>query len=388
MQNLNQSIESDVGVGTNQSQRPARDAILDREKWGPEMGKSIISLLLLAIAWIPGVAAGDELALAENAPERYVVVKGDTLWDIAARFLKDPWRWPDIWGLNKEEIKNPHWIYPGEVILLDFTGGTPRLRLEGGGDAAWRLVVTKLSPTARKYELAAAAVPSIPIAAIEPFLTKPLVVDERELDTAPILVAGPENRIVLSAGDIAFAKGVVWEEGPLWSIFRPGRKLIDPDTKELLGREAVHLGEGQVREFGEVSTITITKSNQEITPGNRLVKAPETQALPYIPHAPDGKIKGKVIAASDSSVSEIGPQSVVVLNRGARDGLEVGNVLALYRDRPMVRPAGATDSKEKIRLPPERYGIVFVFRVFEKVSYALVMKSSLPVNLLDVVQTP
>ena len=353
------------------------------------MGKSIISLLLLLTAWLPGTSLGDELALAESAPDRYVVVKGDTLWDISARFLRDPWRWPDIWGLNKDQIKNPHWIYPGDVILLDFTGMTPRLRLEGvDGATDWRLVVTKISPTIRKQDLAVSAIPSIPVDAITPFLTKPLVIDEREMGAAPLLVAGPENRVVLSAGDTAYAKGVVYEDGTEWNVYRPGRDLIDPDTRELLGREAVHLGELKVTQFGDISRVAITKSVLEITPGDRLVKIVPATVLPYIPRAPGKSIVGKVIAGPHSSVTEIGPQMVVVLNRGARDGLETGNVLALYRDLPMVRPAGAKDPKERIKLPRERYGVVFVFRVFEKVSYALVMHTTRPVNLLDAVQTP
>jgi hypothetical protein len=354
------------------------------------MGKSIISLLLLLTVWMaPGTSVADELALAENAPDRYVVVKGDTLWDISARFLRDPWRWPDIWGLNKDQIKNPHWIYPGDVILLDFTGMTPRLRLQGiDGATDWRLVVTKLSPAIRKLDLAASAIPSIPLEAIAPFLTKPLVVGKGEMAGAPILVAGQENRVILSAGDTAYAKGVVSEDGTEWNIYRPGRNLVDPDTKELLGREAVHLGELKVSQFGDVSRVAITKSILEITPGDRLVKIVPVPLLPYIPHAPSKQIKGKVIAASHDSVTEIGPHMVVVLNRGAREGLETGNVLALYRDLPMVKPAGATNPKERIKLPAERYGVVFVFRVFEKVSYALVMHTTRPVNVLDAVQTP
>jgi hypothetical protein len=163
--------------------------------------------------------SADEIKLAENVPDRYVVVKGDTLWGISARFLKDPWRWPDVWGLNKDEIKNPHWIYPGDVIVLDFTGNTPRLRKDGGGnngtgtgsngsDEEWRLMDTKLSPTIRRYPLAVGAISSIPASAIQSFLTRPLIVGEQELNLAPTLVAGPENRVILSAGDTAFAKGV------------------------------------------------------------------------------------------------------------------------------------------------------------------------------------
>ena len=359
------------------------------------MGKSIISLLLLAAAWTSGSTMADEIKLAENVPDRYVVVKGDTLWGISARFLKDPWRWPDVWGLNKEEIKNPHWIYPGDVIVLDFTGKTPRLHKGGAGgngndgsESDWRLMDAKLSPTIRKQMLASGAISSIPISAIQAFLVKPLVVGEQELNSAPTLVAGPENRVVLSAGDTAFAKGVVWEEQAGWSVYRPGRTLTDPDTKELLGREAIYLGDAQISEFGEVSTVLLTKATREIAPGDRLAKTPPSQSLSYVPHAPGNSTKGRVIAGPDGSVSEIGPLQVVIINRGSREGMEIGHVLALYRDRPLVTPANAVDPKEKLRLPAERYGIVFIFRVFEKVSYALVMNATRPVNVLDVVQAP
>lgn len=362
------------------------------------MGKSIISLLLLAAAALPGAAAADEVQITENAPDRYVVVKGDTLWDISGRFLKDPWRWPDVWGLNKDEIKNPHWIYPGDVVILDFTGKTPRLRREGdaaggtgsgdGTSGEWNLISTKLSPGIRKQELTALAIPTVSMKTIGPFLSQARLVGERELDASPLLLAGQESRVVLSAGDVAFTKGVVWEDGSEWNVFRAGRKLVDPDTKELLGVEAVHLGEVHVSEFGEISTVTISKAIQEIAPGDRLVKAAPYSALPFVPRSPGTNITAKIVTGADNTVSELGPQSVVVINRGARDGLEVGHVLALYRDRPSVLPAGSTNKAKRIKLPQERYGLVLVFRVFEKASYALVMNTSRPVNVLDVARTP
>jgi hypothetical protein len=357
------------------------------------MGKSIISLLLLAAAWMSGNTQADEIKLAENAPDQYVVVKGDTLWGISAKFLKDPWRWPDVWGLNKDEIKNPHWIYPGDVVVLDLTGGTPRLHKGGAGNGGgseeeWRLMETKLSPSIRRLPLGAGAISTIPVSAIQPFLTRPLVVGEDELRAAPTLIAGPENRVVLSAGDTAFATGVVWEEGAGWSVYRPGRKLTDPDTKEFLGREVVYLGNAQITEFGEVSTVLMTKAVREIAPGDRLAKMPPAPGLSYVPHAPSSMIKGRVIAGPDNTVSEIAPMQVVVLNRGSREGIEIGHVLALYHDRTAVTPANAADPNEKVKLPPERYGVVVVFRVFDKVSYALVMNTTRSVNVLDIVQTP
>ncbi|MEO8003279.1 MAG: LysM peptidoglycan-binding domain-containing protein [Betaproteobacteria bacterium] len=363
------------------------------------MGKSIISLLIVAAwtcsAWTLGAQA-DEIQIAENAPDRYVVVKGDTLWGISGKFLKDPWRWPDVWGLNKDEIKNPHWIYPGDVVILDFTGKTPRLRKDGspggsdgeGSNVDWQLVNSKLSPSIRRQSLAVGAISSIPTSAIRPFLGRPLVMGEDELKVAPTLIAGQETRVVLSAGDTAFAKGVVREENNAWNVVRPGRTLTDPDSKEVLGLELIYLGDAQVTEFADVSTVVLTNARQEVEPGDRLARTPPMEGVAYVPHAPSGTIKGRVIGGPDDSFSEISSRQVVIINRGAREGVEVGHVLALYRDRPSVKPANAVDPKERVKLPAERYGVVFVFRVFDKLSYGLVLNSTRPVNVLDVVQNP
>ncbi len=366
------------------------------------MGKAIISVgaLALTVALTAPVFAQQEQtnptpeqppALAENPPARYVVVKGDTLWGIAARFLRDPWRWPDIWGLNRDEIKNPHWIYPGNVIILDFSGRTPRLHLEG--QPGWQLMVTKLSPKIRTEKLAA-AIPSIPPIKLDAFATKSLVVGENELASAPKIVAAPDNRIVLSAGDTAFVEGLAYGDGRSYQVLRPGRPFIDPDSQEVLGHEALYLGEAEVKEFGEISTVQLTKANQEIVPGDRLVSIASSAELPYMPHAPQGKINGKIIAAaSKDMISEIGPYSVVILNRGARDGLEIGNVLAVSRAERTVNPSYGTeymttDTSAPVMLPPRRYGLVFVFRVFERVSYALIMNATRPLNVYDAVQNP
>lgn len=400
MQNLNQSIgcgrrSPSTGHGAGGAARS--------EKRGPLMGKTIISVVLLALTAMLPTSSGaqDEVtpdspameprpqeapALVDSPPARYVVVRGDTLWDISARFLRDPWRWPDIWGLNRDQIRNPHWIYPGDVIVLDFSGATPRLRFEGDGD--WKLLITRLSPRIRTQGLPPSAIPSIAADNLNAFLTKPLVIGEYELAAAPRIVAAQETRVLLGPGDTAFAQGVVWSSGSRYQVVRPGRTFIDPDTREKLGIEAQYLGEAQVKEFGEISTLHIARAVQEMAPGDYLVDAPPVSVDPYMPRAPQNLIIGKIIAASNEAVSEIGPQSVVVLNRGRREGLEVGHVLAIYRAGAAVQPAGTSDRRARVRLPDERYGIVFVFRVFERVSYALVMNTSRPVHVRDIVRTP
>lgn len=389
------------------------------------MRHSIISaalgLTLAALLALPAWAQDEEkpLELADNPPDRYVVVKGDTLWGISKRYLKSPWRWPDLWGMNKDEVKNPHRIYPGNVLILDLSGATPRLRMEGeagpgGVVAAARGTgvgsTVKLTPKIRTEQIDAAPIPSIPSTAIEPFLNRPLVVDASQFNEGPRIVAAQENRVVMGAGDTAFVKGLKADSPLVWQVYRASKPLVDPGTKEVLGYEVIYLGDVRVREFGETTTVRILRARQEITVGDRLVLAPPSDVLAYVPHAAATNATGTVISAPETVISEIGQQQVIVLNRGAREGVEVGNVYALYRAGKEVAPRALPRSSsnevhrskietvqseydpknqnEPVMLPDERYGLTFVFRVFEKVSYALVMSSSRPVNLLDVVRAP
>lgn len=357
------------------------------------MGKAIIYRVLAAIAVLagPSLLSAQEtpstapLALVENPPSRYVVVKGDTLWDISARFLRDPWRWPDIWGLNRDEIKNPHWIYPGDVLVLDYTGDTPRLRFEG--DTGWTLVQQRLSPQMRTSPLDGAAVPTISPRLLKSFLSNTLVVDANQLALAPTIVSGQEGRTILGPGDIAYARGVESRAAKRFYAVRPGRTFTDPDTNEVLGYEAVFLGETRVRDRAEITTLKISRAIREINPGDRLLTASNTDDVPYMPRRPSRAISGKVIASANEGVSEIGPLTAVVLNRGARDGIEVGNVLDLSRAGDTVQAAGSADA-QPVRLPDERYGIVFVFKVYERLSYALVMNTTRSVKVNDFVLTP
>lgn len=331
----------------------------------------------------------ENVPLQDNVPARYVVVKGDTLWGISARFLKNPWKWPDVWGINRDHIRNPHLIYPGDVILLDLTGATPRLRLEGvadGGISRWygyELQRSELRPQMRSEPLGL-AIPTISPKAIEPFLIRPLVVDPAQVAAAPIIVANTDQRVIVSAGDTAYVTGLDQRKGPKWQVYRQGRVFQDPDSKEVLGFEAVYLGDADVTGFGEVSTVHIVRAQQEIAKGDRLAIAPPLQNTPYIPRAPERSVRGRVIAGADNTVFEMGTYSVLIMNRGARDGLEVGHVLGLYRSEGSI-PLG--DNKS-LPLPEQRYGLVLVFRVFNKMSYGLVMASRRPVNVFDTVRNP
>ncbi len=352
--------------------------------------KRIISAVLLATPLLlqPISASSEDAAvLKENPPDRYVVEKGDTLWDISARFLQNPWRWPDVWGINKEDIKNPHLIYPGDVIILDLSGATPRLRLEGmedGGQSRWS-GAEKVSPQIRSQDLSAAPIPTLPARLIEPFLSKPLLVDPDSVLRAPRIVATTDARVVVTAGDTVYAEGVKKNEGRRWTVYRQGRRFQDPDSKELLGYEAIYLGNFEVASFGDVSSGTITKVQQEITSGDRLAVSLPASAIPFVPHSPSKPIHGKVVAGSDGSVGEIPPLSVVVLNRGGRDGVEVGHVLGLFHSEGVVR---AANTGRTLRLPEERYGVAMVFRVFPRMAYALILNASRPVHINDVVHNP
>ena len=315
--------------------------------------------------------------IRDNAPDRHIVVKGDTLWDISAKFFKDPWKWPQIWGMNKDTIKDPHWIYPGDVIVLDRATGT--LRIGGEVKAGSSDTVVKLSPKARAQSSEHNAIPSIPVADIAPFLSQPLIVGPKGFLDAPTLVATYEQRVVLGSNDIAYVKGMSENQGVHWQIFRPGKTFLDPDSKEVLGQEAIYLGDADVEKFADVSTIRITKAIQEINKGDRLVQTSATLASNYVPHAPEQQLTARVISIY-GGVSQAGQNAVITLNKGRRDGVENGHVLALYRKGEVVN--------KSLTLPDVRYGLLFVFRTFNKVSYALVMQTRLPVELLDSAQTP
>ena len=340
----------------------------------------IISALILAVTAVCASAA-EPLKLVDNPPDQHVVVRGDTLWGISGKFLKEPWRWPEIWNMNREQIRNPHLIYPGQVVYLDRSGNSPRLRLGKPVSGTDKLSPQIYSESSQK------AIPSIPPNIIEPFLSQPLVVEEGQLDNVPRIVAGPEYRGMMGNGDPAFATGIADASVLRWNIFRPGKPLIDPDNGQTIGYEAFFLGNARLVQAGEPAALQIVTAKEEIMRGDRLMPAPPPNIISYVPHRADVEVAGRVMTIY-GGVNEGGKASVVSLNRGTNDGLEVGHVLGLFRNR--ISQAIDQDTMQRVDtpIPEERYALVFVFRVFAKVSYALVLESSRPVTIGDSARNP
>jgi LysM domain len=368
----------------------------------------LLALLLgLSAGWAQQ-QTGTVLELRPDAPDQYVVQRGDTLWDISAKFLQEPWRWPQIWRLNKDQIRNPHLIYPGNIVRLDRGGLT--------------LSIDRPQPRIREEAVTAEAVPTIPLKVIEPFLSQPLVIERGGLDGAPQIVATQEGRYNIGAGARAYVAGLGDAKDTLWQIYRPGLALVDPETRETLGYEAIFLGTARLMRRGEPSTVQILSSKQEIGEGDRLVIAPQPRIFAYAPRAPEQQISGRIMSIYDgrsyarsdylslapqtpgmgdersvlygTRYGETGPLAIVSLNRGAKAGLEPGHVLAIWRSATIVndRSTGpyymGAPKREPFQLPEERYGLLMVFRVFENLSYALTLQVERPVEPGDVVRTP
>lgn len=348
------------------------------------MRKSIIFVLLACLVHPSSVLAQSELTVQKDAPDKYIVQKGDTLWGIAGKFLKDPWRWPEIWRLNKEQVRNPHRIWPGDVIVLDRTTKPPKL--------AKAVDTIKLKPQVREESLPEQAIPAIPAKYIEPFLSRPLVIEKGGLDKAPRIVGSQRGTVYIGTGAVAYVSGLGDNKKPDWEVFRPGGPLIDPDTGKTLGFEALYLGSARLERPGEPATIRIVSAMQEISQGDRLLPSGPLVSNQYAPHPPSYTLSGRIIAVVGGlSNGEGGRNSIVSINRGSQQGLEMGHVLALLRTGasiPDPQSELSRDSAPRIRLPDERYGLAFVFRVFKQVSYALVMESSLPVAPGDTVRNP
>ncbi|MBI5461508.1 MAG: LysM peptidoglycan-binding domain-containing protein [Gammaproteobacteria bacterium] len=342
------------------------------------MANKFLGLVFASLLAAPVLA--DEIALNPNHPDSYVVVKGDTLWDISGRFLRDPWLWPEVWHVNPQ-IANPHLIYPGDVITLVYIDGKPQLRIDRGHPNV------KLSPTAREERLDR-AIPTIPIDAIKQFLTQPLVVGEGELEAAPYVVESADEHIVTGAGDRVYVRGLTDTTAGRYNLYKPGAKLIDPDTNEMLGIQAIYLGDATVQKFGEPATLALENTTREVGIGDRLksISADEIHAS-FLPHPPTADVKGRILAVLDG-VSQIGRYQIVAVSRGTREGMEVGHVLRVQQAGQEVKDKVTPAPNDMITLPDEDAGLVMLFRTFEKVSYGLVMEATRPIHVNDYITTP
>jgi hypothetical protein len=347
----------------------------------PHFSQKFTGLVIGLLLSCSALAAGP-VELNPSHPDRYTVVKGDTLWDIAAKFLRDPWHWPEVWYVNPQ-IENPHLIFPGDRIILTYQDGVPSLTLQRGPGLAHQ---DKLSPTVRSTPLDS-AIPTIPIDAIAQFLTRPYVMQEGELDKAPYVVHFLDDHIVGGAGISLYARSIEQQTPNRYAVVRPGKPYKDPDTNEILGYEASYVGNADLLRTGDPAKLLITTSEIEAVIGDRLIQADEDEPMVnFHPRPPESQILGRIISVING-VSQIGQYNIVVLNKGARDGLEPGHVLEILQGgheiRDVVLGRGA-----KVTLPLEDAGHLMVFRSFERVSFALIMDAIKPLHVLDWVRTP
>lgn len=416
------------------------------------MPNRILVVLALLGAGCAAALAAETPALNPEHPDRYTVQKGDTLWDIAGRFLQEPWQWPGLWRANPQ-IENPDLIYPGDVLTLKYVEGAPVVQLTRGGRPT-----VKLSPQVRELPLDREAVPTIPVDAIKQFLSRPRVVTEEEIESAPYVVSLGKEHLIGGAGSQIYVRGLDASGATHFTVYRRGREYRDPGAEgdELLGFEAVHIADAVLEKPGDPATLLLTSSKREVLSGDRLFASRDDEVQRnFMPRAPATEVHGSIISVVDG-VTQIGQHQIVVLNRGRSDGLEPGHVLAVLQSGELVRdrfggeqeqpfpdrsrdypPAprstsaadnlgaavvqsaqvvGATakdfyddtlgrgirqglegtrgdevvdpDAPNAVRLPSRPAGIVMVFRSFDRVSYALVMKATRAIHIEDIVTNP
>ncbi len=385
----------------------------------------LFSLVVAALVALPAtgsgqneqvevIESGDIVQLQPDYPTRYTVVKGDTLWDISTRFLRTPWHWPRIWKIN-EQIANPHLIYPGDVIVLRFVEGQPELTVVRGGQptpvqpgevpgevplvdedlpisevlegvaGAPNGRVVRLSPRVLSKPLLQ-PIPTISPEIILPFLSRPLIVDDDQLEKSGYVTIGLDDRIALGDHSEFYARGLPEDsEVEFYMLYRKGDKIKDPDTKKLLGYQAIYLGEAQMLRPGDPAKLVVTKVKQEILPSDDLLVAPLKAPLPYyFPHVPETELRGRILTALNA-VSEVGPFTIVSVNLGRRDGVEEGHVFRITRHAGKHKDPV---TRKKYKLPDEPSGLMMIFRPYEKLSYGLIINATRPIHILDAVETP
>jgi hypothetical protein len=335
--------------------------------------------ITIGLSFVVGTASADHVQLNPDHPDHYTVVRGDTLWDISGRFLSKPWQWPEIWH-NNPQIQNPHLIYPGDVIALSYVNGEPRLQVETPSDV-------RLSPEVRVSPIDR-AIPVIPMGAIRQFLSRPRVVSDRELREAPYIVDFVDEHIVGGNGDRIYVRAI--EEGTTqaFTVFRPGAPYREPVTGDILGYEAIYVADSQLERAGDPATLLLTRGEREAIIGDRLLPVEQEKIqLHFEPHAPNRPIEAHIIGVLDG-VSQIGQYQVVVIDKGIADGIETGHVLDIYQSGRPIRDIVSQRPGETVVSPPEHAGTLMIFRPFERVSYALIMKATRAIHVLDLAANP
>lgn len=358
-------------------------------------------------------ATGVPLAeLAPNAPDSYTVKSGDTLWAISGVFLKSPWRWPELWGMNMEQVRNPHRIYPGQVLYLEKVDGMARLRM-GEAPTGAPTDTVRVSPRTRIAGLPDTAIPALPPHVIEPFLNEAILVEDAEiLARAPRIVAVPENRVLITRGDRAYVRGragaPLVERDPNvvegFRVFRSATPLRDPLTRNIIGYEAKYLGGAELVRSESMqpvrttsggtestivpATVDITRAKEEIRVGDRLLPEPPRLLSSYVPRAPAGPVDGSIVSVYGDAVALVGQNQVVVINRGTAEGVENGHVMAILKAGRRVDDRSQSGERAQVKLPDERNGLLMVFRAFEHLSYALVLEITDAVAIGDQVTNP
>lgn len=360
-----------------------------------------LGIFALAVLLFPLLAAAETVELKPDHPDRYVVQKGDTLWDISSRFLKEPWLWIDIWEVNPQ-IENPHLIFPGDEVFLRFVEGQPVVSVRRGevgkeaegteteGTVRRRLPggTVKLSPRVRVSEIDE-AIPTIPIDIIQQFLKRPRVVTEEEIDRAPYVVSVGKEALIGKPGKKIYARGINGEAVPRYTVYRKGQQYLDPERDdEVLGFEAIHIADALLEDEGDPATLMVTAAQRELLRGDRLFPIAEEEIqTTFMPRAPREGTSGRIISVLEG-VSQIGQYQVVVLNLGGEDGIEPGHVMAVYQRGETILDSFSGERKEEVTLPDERAGIIMVFRSFERLSYALVMEATRAIHVQDAVRNP
>lgn len=332
--------------------------------------------------------SGGRIVMNPNAPDSYVVKRGDTLWGIAKVFLRDPWFWPEIWQVNPQ-VQNPHLIYPGDTLRLVYIEGRPQIMLQRGGDV-------RVGPRVRSEPLEG-AVTTIPYQTVAAFMSKPTVLTDEQIKQAPYVLATRDMHVLMADGNILYARGFSSpaELGRHYNVVRVGDALRDPDNNRVVGYDGIYTGAGHVTRGGDPTTLIMTESARETEAGDKLFAGGVDVPLDFIPSPPKVKIDGRIMAVSDG-VTVIGQYRVVVINRGARNGLAPGNVLAVYDAGDIIKDSankGFLDSGSRlfspsVHLPGERTGTFMVFKAFDNLSYGLIMEATGIIRVADRVQNP